>query len=105
MRLHPTVYHLSRTSIRDDIIPLSKPITTTTGGSIDSIPISAGTTLLFSLCGYNRYVAFFMLCGRTLMSHDSLPEVWGEDADAWNPERFINMDTDRQTNVGLYANL
>lgn len=55
MRLHPTVYHLPRDAARDDVIPLSKPITTTTGSSIDSIPISAGTTLLFSLCGYNRY--------------------------------------------------
>jgi hypothetical protein len=35
---------------------------------------------------------------------DSLPEVWGADADDWNPERFLDSDR-KQTSVGVFANL
>lgn len=45
------------------------------------------------------------ICGWNLTSDISLPEVWGEDADEWNPERFFRPDSERQVNVGLYANL
>ena len=34
-----------------------------------------------------------------------LPIVWGEDADRWNPMRWVNMDTSKQIAVGVYANL
>ncbi|KAF8274825.1 cytochrome P450 [Lactarius quietus] len=34
-----------------------------------------------------------------------LPEVWGEDADQWNPHRFDHVDQKKQISVGLYANL
>ncbi|CCM03243.1 uncharacterized protein FIBRA_05368 [Fibroporia radiculosa] len=34
-----------------------------------------------------------------------LPEVWGEDAHLWNPRRFFDLDKEKQTTVGLYANL
>jgi hypothetical protein len=34
-----------------------------------------------------------------------LPEVWGEDADQWNPHRFDHVDQKKQVSVGLYANL
>jgi hypothetical protein len=32
-------------------------------------------------------------------------EVWGEDADKWRPERFLDIDKSKQTTVGVYANL
>ena len=34
-----------------------------------------------------------------------LPQVWGEDADEWNPGRFLNTEIVRQTSIGLYGNL
>ncbi len=34
-----------------------------------------------------------------------LTHVWGEDADQWNPERFIRLDMEKQVKVGVYANL
>ena len=34
-----------------------------------------------------------------------LAEVWGEDADKWNPGRFLHVDKEKQISVGLYANL
>jgi hypothetical protein len=36
---------------------------------------------------------------------DSLPEIFGEDADLWNPERFLDFKEDPQTKVGLIGNL
>ena len=34
-----------------------------------------------------------------------LPEVWGEDAAEWNPDRFLNPEIPKQTSVGIYSNL
>ena len=36
---------------------------------------------------------------------DSLPSVWGEDVDVWNPDRFLDIDPTKQTKLGVYANL
>ncbi|EMD32079.1 hypothetical protein CERSUDRAFT_126990 [Gelatoporia subvermispora B] len=88
LRLHPIVFHHSREAAQDDVIPLSEPIRSTSGEIIKSIPVRKGQIILISFWGYNR-----------------LPDVWGEDADTWNPERFLRPDAVRNTNVGLYANL
>ncbi|OCH91778.1 cytochrome P450 [Obba rivulosa] len=88
MRLHPILYHTTREAARDDIIPLSEPIKSRTGELIKNISISKGQLVLLSFWGYNR-----------------VPAVWGEDADTWNPKRFLDSDVTRNTNVGLYANL
>ena len=31
--------------------------------------------------------------------------IWGEDANVWNPDRFFRIETGKQTNVGVFANL
>lgn len=48
-------------AIKDDIIPLSEPITTVNGEVIDAIPVKAGQWVSASLCGYNRYDALLIL--------------------------------------------
>lgn len=55
---------------------------------VTEIPIKKGTTITVSICAYNR-----------------LPEVWGPDADDWNPRRFLEKPKDKQTSVGVFANL
>ncbi|KAI0263467.1 cytochrome P450 [Gloeopeniophorella convolvens] len=88
MRLNPIIWLLMRVPSRDDVIPLAFPITGKSGEQMTSIPIRAGTPILLCISGYNRH-----------------PEVWGEDAHKWNPERFLNPDKTRQTSVGVFANL
>ncbi|KAI0306242.1 cytochrome P450 [Multifurca ochricompacta] len=88
MRLHPIFWMLARVATRDDVIPLAFPITTKSGEQITSIPIKKGTPIDISTAAYNR-----------------LPEVWGEDSNEWNPERFLDPNRVRQSNIGLFGNL
>ncbi|KAK0506711.1 cytochrome P450 [Armillaria luteobubalina] len=77
LRLHPVVHSLMRTAPRDDLLPLS-------GGKTFTIP--KGQTLLCSAYLYNR-----------------LPSLWGDDAEEWNPARFL--DQTLPVSLGVYANL
>ncbi|VDC07112.1 unnamed protein product [Peniophora sp. CBMAI 1063] len=88
VRLNPIVWGLVRVAGQDDVIPLLTPITTTSGQQISTIPIRKGQNIDISIAMYNRN-----------------PVVWGEDADIWNPERFMNINKASQTSVGVYANL
>ncbi len=54
MRFHPIVYHLTRVAGKDDILPLSEPLTTRFGDVVDEIPITKGQTVMISICAYNR---------------------------------------------------
>ncbi|KIJ66688.1 hypothetical protein HYDPIDRAFT_108600 [Hydnomerulius pinastri MD-312] len=87
LRLHPIVPTLIRDADFDDVLPLSIPIETASGKTINEIPISKGQPIFASICTYNR-----------------LKTVWGEDADTWNPTRFLDSSKERTT-VGVFANL
>ncbi|KAI0826243.1 cytochrome P450 [Irpex lacteus] len=73
---------------KDDVIPLSEPITTTTGELIEDIPIAKGQGFLISICAYNR-----------------IKSIWGEDADEFNPQRFLDGKVENEVKVGMYGNL
>ncbi|KAK0432608.1 cytochrome P450, partial [Desarmillaria tabescens] len=77
LRLHPIVHSLIRTAPHDDVLPLS-------GGKTLAIP--KGQTLVCSAYLYNR-----------------LPSLWGDDAEEWNPGRFL--DKTLPVSLGVYANL
>jgi len=92
MRLDSISWIICRIATRDDIIPLTFPITTKSGEQITSIPIKKGTPIDISSAGYNR-----------------LPEVWGDDANEWNPERFLDPKRELRvgelsSNIGLFSN-
>lgn len=59
MRFHPAVYHNFRQAVRDDVLPLSQPITTTTGEVVSNLPIPKGLKVILSISGYNRSVVPF----------------------------------------------
>ncbi|KAF8266042.1 cytochrome P450 [Lactarius quietus] len=91
MRLDPISWINFRTAAQDDILPLSFPITTKSGEQITSIPIKKGTPIDISSAAYNR-----------------LPDVWGKDADEWNPERFLDPQRrykEASSNIGVFGNL
>ncbi|KAK0229258.1 cytochrome P450, partial [Armillaria nabsnona] len=89
LRFHPFVTKLYRISSKDDVLPLSKPVYLSNGSAISEIPIPKGQVVLASIYTYNR-----------------LPSVWGEDADKWNPDRFLRPPLHKQTQtLGVYANL
>ncbi|KAF4605321.1 hypothetical protein EYR40_004105 [Pleurotus pulmonarius] len=88
LRLHPIVPALVRTAGRDDVLPLALPVVTKDGETLTELPIQKGQDVIVSICAYNR-----------------LPSVWGGDADEWNPRRFLDVSKEKQTSVGVYANL
>ncbi|KAF8909913.1 cytochrome P450 [Mucidula mucida] len=89
MRLHPAVYHNYRQAERDELLPLSTPIRTTDGKVLDHLPVPKGTKVFASIAGYNRNKA-----------------VWGEDADEFKPERWLNKTSEKRgPSLGVYGNL
>ncbi|ESK81020.1 cytochrome p450 [Moniliophthora roreri MCA 2997] len=86
LRLHPIVTSLIREASEDDIIPLEYPIPSASGDMLSEIPVVKGQRIMPSIIGYNY-----------------LTQVWGEDADEWNPER--HLDAKRATTLGVYGNL
>ncbi|KIK60888.1 hypothetical protein GYMLUDRAFT_244041 [Collybiopsis luxurians FD-317 M1] len=89
LRVHPTNPLMSRTSVEDDILPLSKPITTTTGELLQELLVPKGTTVLASVAAYNRNT-----------------DVFGEDASEFNPDRWLEPGHIASgVSFGVYANL
>ena len=112
LRFHSIVVGMSRVPEKDDVIPLSQPITSTTGEVVTEIPVRAGQVVHLSFAGYHRYAPRSprptVHLSDTNTHHrvySRLPEVWGEDANVWNPDRFFRIETGKQTNVGVFANL
>ncbi|KAF9803645.1 hypothetical protein IEO21_09605 [Rhodonia placenta] len=54
LRLHPLVPYMYRQPVANDIIPLSKPITTRSGKVIHELPVPAGLRLVLSIPSCNR---------------------------------------------------
>ncbi|KAH7883347.1 cytochrome P450 [Phlebopus sp. FC_14] len=89
LRFHSVAYHAYRIAGRDDVIPLSQPVTTESGELINEISIPKGTRIVASIAAYNRN-----------------PEIWGEDAHEFNPDRWLEGDKGRRAvSVGVYSNL
>jgi len=88
MRLHPIIWMLGRVASRDDVIPLAFPVTTKSGEQVSAIPVKKGTIIDIAVHAYQR-----------------LPQVWGEDADEWNPDRFLDTENIKPTSIGVYGNL
>ncbi|KAK0493395.1 cytochrome P450 [Armillaria luteobubalina] len=84
VRLHPLAQSLFRQTAQDDVLPLAEPIITSDGKSCSQVPIAKGQVVMASIYTYNR-----------------LPSVWGDDADEWNPNRFLDGRDIKQTSLGV----
>ncbi|PBK92235.1 PAH-inducible cytochrome P450 monooxygenase PC-PAH 4 [Armillaria gallica] len=88
LRLHPLNHVLHRIAAKDDIIPLGEPIATTEDTIAYEVPVSKGQIVTASVYTYNR-----------------LPSVWGDDAEQWNPQRFLRPREREQVSLGVFSNL
>ncbi|KAJ3733764.1 cytochrome P450 [Lentinula guzmanii] len=88
MRFHPAVYQNYRMAAHDVVLPLSKPITTTKGKTISELPVGKGTKLVLSIAAYNRN-----------------KEVFGSDADVFNPDRWFRESEKKGPTLGVVGNL
>ncbi|KAF8507289.1 cytochrome P450 [Hysterangium stoloniferum] len=88
LRFHPIIPTFKRESKRDDIIPLCTTITTKTGEAITTVRIATGQKVRISIIAYNR-----------------LKSVWGDDADVWRPERFMDGSVKQGVNLGVLVNI
>ena len=80
---------MGRQAIYDDVIPLSFPLRTKGGDIITQLPITKGQQIYVSTPAYNR-----------------LPQIWGDDADVWNPDRFLNNRVKAGgSSLGMVSNL
>lgn len=75
----------------DTVLPLSKPVYTTDGNVMESIPVPKGSQYLVGFLGCNMSKA-----------------MWGKDAPEWKPERWLSPlpSTLTESRVpGVYSNL
>ncbi|KAK1218184.1 hypothetical protein PQX77_019143 [Marasmius sp. AFHP31] len=86
LRFYPIAPDIVREAETDDVIPLDSPITDLSGALMTEIPVIQGQRVILNIFRYNR-----------------LKSVWGDDANVWNPERYLK--TDRPTTLGVYANV
>jgi cytochrome P450 len=54
LRLYPSAPIVDRVATKDCVLPLSEPLTTTTGATISEIPLRSGQKVYVSLGGYHR---------------------------------------------------
>ncbi|KAF8578114.1 PAH-inducible cytochrome P450 monooxygenase PC-PAH 1, partial [Ramaria rubella] len=87
LRYHPVAPQIGRGAGRDELIPLSRPVKTASGDETHTIPIKKDENIIISIRAYNR-----------------IRSLWGDDADEWNPERFLRDDRPK-TSLGVHANL
>ncbi|KIL67272.1 hypothetical protein M378DRAFT_73991 [Amanita muscaria Koide BX008] len=72
LRLHPPVQALQRIADKDDVVPLSSPIKTSSGKMVDSVFVPKGTMVTTPFVHMNRSEAF-----------------WGPNAKQFVPERWL----------------
>ncbi|KAK0452757.1 cytochrome P450 [Desarmillaria tabescens] len=97
LRYHAVVYNVFRVSSQDDVLPLNNPITTTSGKVLHELPIPKGLQIISSVAAYNR------VC---LWRHAENKEIFGDDADVFNPERWLRESVPKTTaSLGVYGSL
>ncbi|KAL1691089.1 cytochrome P450 [Schizophyllum commune] len=91
LRLYPPAPQLLRRVKKDVVLPFSKPIIGEDGREMSEVLVPAGTVVVIAIMNANRN-----------------KEIWGEDADEWKPERWLQPLPASVTDAhipGVYGNL
>ncbi|EKM53348.1 uncharacterized protein PHACADRAFT_124964 [Phanerochaete carnosa HHB-10118-sp] len=88
LRVHPVIGHTFRVAERDDVLPLSKPLTTKSGKVLEKLPVPKGTRVIASVAAYNRD-----------------PDLWGSDPHSFDPERWLDGRVKKGQALGIFGNL
>ncbi|KAF7351340.1 Cytochrome P450 [Mycena sanguinolenta] len=88
LRMYSAFPLSERITTEDCILPLSHPITTTTGVQISEIPIYKGQRLHIAIAAYHR-----------------LTSIWGPDAEEFKPSRWLEKDPCKGPALGPHASL
>ncbi|THH27300.1 hypothetical protein EUX98_g6891 [Antrodiella citrinella] len=73
LRVYPPTLSMYRVTQRDIVLPLLKPVNDICNKPMTEVPITKGTIVSMGIYKYNRS-----------------KDVWGEDANEWKPERWLN---------------
>ncbi|KAK7051716.1 cytochrome P450 [Favolaschia claudopus] len=88
MRVHAPAVFTQRIAVADDVLPLSKPYIDKDGKSHDSLAIAKGQMIHIPILAINTD-----------------PEIWGDDAAQFKPERWENLPESVSVVPGVWANL
>ncbi|KAL1663583.1 cytochrome P450 [Schizophyllum commune] len=91
LRLYPPAPQLLRRVKKDVVLPFSKPIIGEDGREVSEVLVPAGTVVVIAIMNANRN-----------------KEIWGEDANEWKPERWLEPLPASVTDAhipGVYGNL
>ncbi|KAK0448231.1 cytochrome P450 [Armillaria borealis] len=88
LRTHPPVSETTRVAAEDDILPLTTPVVTKSGETIDSIFVTKGTLLTTPIRTLNRS-----------------EEIWGPDAKEFKPERWLEDNAPRAKEIKGHRHL
>ncbi|KAJ7262937.1 cytochrome P450 [Mycena rebaudengoi] len=88
LRMYPILPLSEQIATKDTFLPLTRPITTTSGERITEVPIQKGQIITLASGSYQR-----------------LESLWGSDADEWKPSRWIEGTMYKGDAVGPYSNL
>jgi len=109
LRINPIAVEVVRAPIEDDVLPLTKPIVGVSGRVYTELPIPKGTTVTISTIGYSQYVCLIKLPPPRQWPyhyfHYRNQDLWGPDANCFRPERWLEMDEQVESPVGVYGNL
>ncbi|KAL1412262.1 hypothetical protein Q8F55_000005 [Vanrija albida] len=88
LRFDPPLHRVIRHCVEDTVVPLSIPVRGRDGKMMDSIKVSKGTEIAIAINEINRS-----------------KDIWGPDAEEFNPDRFAKAGIPASNVPGIWGNL